>query len=190
MIGTSALASARQDLIGSTCALCQRATIQQGKKFFRQTNDFLICPTCSTEFHRAGGKYIVRKIPRNYDRWVRFEGKTLSLEEIQRIENGGQSDAEITAEKAAEEAAKKEFLRKSQIEETPEYYYARFIEILGLSLDDSDNKLSFTASSKDEVKQQAARIKQIQNELKFLKNRDKSTNQTKASSGLPSWLQT
>ena len=31
---TFPLASDWQDLIGSTCALCQRATIQQGKKFF------------------------------------------------------------------------------------------------------------------------------------------------------------
>jgi SpoVK/Ycf46/Vps4 family AAA+-type ATPase len=169
MIGTATLASDRQDLLGSTCALCHRGTIQQGKRFFRRTNDFLICPTCSTEFHRANGKYIVRKISHNYDRWASLEGKTLSFKEIQRIANGGQSDAEIAAEKAAEEATKEEFLREAQIEGTPQYYYARYLEVLGLSQDDSDNKVSFTASSKAEVKQQSARIKQIQNELKFLK---------------------
>jgi hypothetical protein len=148
MIDTSALASDRQELIGSSCPLCQQATIQQGKKFLPWTNDFLICPACSTEFHRSGEKYILKRISRNFDRWLPLEGQVLTHEEIQRIAGGGKSDAEIAAAKAAQE----ETLRRSQIEGTPEYYYARYRNILGLSLDNSDNELSFTASSKDELK--------------------------------------
>ena len=164
MIDMSALASNQQDLIGSTCAVCQRATIQEGKTFFPWTNAFLICPACSTEFHRAGEKFVLRKISPNYEGWSRFEGQALSREEIQRIAGGGESDAEVVAAKAAQE----EFLQNSQIEGRPEYYYVRLRKILG-PLDDSDSEISFTASSKVEAKQQVARIKQIQNELKFLK---------------------
>jgi hypothetical protein len=183
MIDRSSLASNRQDLIGSTCAVCQRATIQQGNKFFPWTSDFLVCPACSTEFHRTGEKFVLRKIPRNYERWLRFGRQALSREEIQRIAGGGKSDAEIAAAKAAQDAeiakaaqaaaaakaAREELLRKSQIEGTPEYYYVRFMNILGLPLDGSHNEMSFTASSKSEAKQQVARVKQIQNEVKFLK---------------------
>jgi hypothetical protein len=154
-----------QELIGSSCPLCQQATIQQGKHFLPWTNDFLICPTCSTEFHRAGEKYILKNIPRNYDRWLPFEAQVLTNEEIQRIAGGGKSDAEIAADKAAKE----ESLRRSQIEGTPEYYYARCRQILGLPFDDSNNEMSFTAHSKDELKEQVARIKQMQNELKLVK---------------------
>ena len=176
MIEMSTLASDRQDLIGSTCALCKRATIQQGKTFLPWTNAFLICPACSTEFHPAGEKFVLRKIPRNYEEWSRFEGQALNREEMQRIAAGGKSDAEIAAAKAAEEqeerrnaAAKEEFLRQSEIEGTSEYYYACYRKILGFPLDDCDQEMSFAASSKGEIKQQVARIKQMQNELKFLK---------------------
>jgi hypothetical protein len=105
-----------------------------------------------------------------------LEGQALSREEIQRVASGGQSDAEIAAAKAEAErerrrkaAAQEEFLRKSQIEGSPEYYFARYKQTLGLLLDDSNASVDFSVRSKEEVKAQVARLKQMQNELKFLK---------------------
>lgn len=143
----------QQELVATTCALCQRGIIQKGKKLFHITNDFLVCPQCSVEFHRVDGKYTLRKIPPSFERWIRYDGRVLSGEEIQRIAGGGQSDAEIANEKIKrdeegrqkaaaiafekskrEEAARQkaaereEFLRKAQSIGTPEYFYARFTE--------------------------------------------------------------
>ncbi len=183
MINTPATTPNQPNLIGSTCPLCQHATIQQRKKFLSWTND-LICPGCLTEFHHHDEKYILKKIPPNQAKWLPYENLVLSNEEIQRIASGGKSDAEIAADKAAQEeivrksqaeiaaakAAQEEIVRKSQIEGTPEYYYARYRKILGLSLDyDTKTELSFSASSKDERNEQVARVKQMQNELKLQK---------------------
>src|SRR5256884_7157712 len=107
-------ASNQQDLIGSTCAVCQRAAIQQGGNFFR-TNDFLVCPTCLTEFHRAGEKYILKKIPRNYERWLRLEGQALSREEIQRIAGGDENPQLASKERTVERVQNKN--QKSDLQE-------------------------------------------------------------------------
>ena len=182
MLDVSALASKQQDLIGSTCAVCQQGTLQRGRSFFPWTN-VQVCPTCSTEFLRAGDKFVLRKIPVTYERWLSFDGQALSHEEMQRISGGGKSDAEIAAAKAAsdaeiaaakaasdaEKASRAESLRQSQIEGTPEYYFARKRKILGLSSDGTENEFFFEAHSKDELKQQIARLKQMQKELKVLK---------------------
>jgi Holliday junction resolvasome RuvABC ATP-dependent DNA helicase subunit len=70
------------------------------------------------------------------------------------------------AEIRAKEAAKEEFLRKSQIEGTPEYYFASLAKLLGVPLDDSGTPVHFKGTSRDELMQES---KQMKTELKFLK---------------------
>lgn len=166
----------QQDLLGTMCALCKLGIIQQGKRLFRSTNEFLVCPECHVEYHRSGGGYALEKIPQGFGRWKLFEGQILSRDEIIRIAGGGQSDSEIAAEKARKEEEQKKkaeeleaFRQKAQTYGNPEYFYSQYAKILGMSLEDTSSPLSFSASSKEEAKREVARVKQIQNQLKVLK---------------------
>jgi SpoVK/Ycf46/Vps4 family AAA+-type ATPase len=159
MADAPTLGTDQKDLVGSTCPLCQQGTIQQESKVFHVANDLLFCTNCSTEFLPAGENYILRNIPPYYKRWVGLEGQIVSVDEMQRIQEGRLSASEIVAAKA-----------QSKKEGTPEYYAARMKEIFGLSADeDNERSLTFMVSSKAEIDQHLAHVKQVQNELELLK---------------------
>ncbi len=171
----------------TTCRVCGQGTLRRGKRLFVTTDSFLECDHCHTQFYREQGKYILRNVSSNFNRWKEFEGQLLSDEEIVRISSGGLSDAQIAKRdeeirlQLAKQLAKQEEERRLELQRqeehkkqeqtpgTPEWYFAKYKTILGIPADETKAELSFSSNSVAQARQQINRIRQMQKELRLLK---------------------
>lgn len=156
------------------CPVCREGSVKRGKVLLIESDSFYKCDSCHSEFHKQDGKYILKNVPNN-QRWKPYEEKLLSFEEINRINEGGISDAEIAQQKTEDEERlrkQEEDDRKRMINElisgTPENFLLRFKKILGME-EDGNFELAVRAKSKDEVNQYVKHLGQLQKELKQLK---------------------
>jgi SpoVK/Ycf46/Vps4 family AAA+-type ATPase len=147
------------------CFVCSKGSLLHGKRFFIETDSFYECDHCHSQFHRQENRtYLFKNIP-DGNSWKKYEGSSLSEEEIKRIRTGGLSDAEIAKQREQEEERK----RREQTPGTPENYRLRARNILGMAEGDTEFVLQIEAKSPEEVKQYINNITQMQKELKQLK---------------------
>jgi len=180
----------------ATCYVCQKGTLQRGKRLFLTTDSILKCDNCKTEYHREESKWILRQVPLGLDfmRWSHYEGQILNDEELARIAQGGKSNAEIAARgewqrqeearqaerKRQEEARQAERKRQEEAQqaeerrlcETPgttQYYLAQFKRIVGMPEAEGTVKFAFAWTSKTEARRHIKRFVQTQKELRQLR---------------------
>lgn len=156
------------------CPICHKGLVKRGIILLFESESFYECDSCHSQFHKKNGKFELKNIP-NGDRWKSYEGKILSFEELIRIGEGGLSDIEIMQQKIEEEARiqkekGEEEARKlrEQTPGTPENYFLRYLNVLGITEDD-DFELLVQAKNEDEVKQYIKHLGQLQKELTQIK---------------------